>query len=64
MISQLMEEGMLEKLDYSAIPNFSLIDDRFKNLPYDPTNEYTVPYTWGTVGIIYNTTMVSEPPNW
>mgnify|MGYP001077735856 CR=1 FL=1 len=63
MISQLMEEGMLEKLDYSQIPNFSLIDDRFKNLPYDPTNEYTVPYTWGTVGIIYNTTMVEEAPD-
>ena len=61
MISQLMEEGMLEKLDYDQIPNFSLIDDRFKFLPYDPANEYTVPSTWGTVGIIYNTTMVEEP---
>ena len=62
MISQLIEEGMLEKLDYSQIPNFSLIDPRFRNLPYDPANEYTVPYTWGTVGIIYNTTMVEEAP--
>ena len=61
MISQLIEEGMLEKLDYSKIGNFSLIDNRFKNLSYDPANEYTVPYTWGTVGIIYNTTMVEEP---
>jgi len=61
MISQLIEEGMLEKLNYDNIPNFSLIDDRFKYLPYDPANEYTVPYTWGTVGIIYNTTMVDEP---
>ena len=61
MISQLIEEGMLEELDYSNIPNFSLIDDRFKNLPYDPENRYTVPYTWGTIGIIYNTTMVDEP---
>ena len=61
MISQLIEEDMLEKLDYGNIPNFKLIDDRFKNLPYDPRNEYTVPYTWGTVGIIYNTTMVDEP---
>ncbi len=61
MISQLMEEGMLEKLDYSKLPNFELIDDRFKFLSYDPANEYTVPYTWGTVGIIYNTTMVDEP---
>ena len=60
MISQLIEEGMLEELDYSNIPNFSLIDDRFRNLPYDPENKYTVPYTWGTVGLIYNTTMVEE----
>ena len=61
MISQLIEEGMLEKLDYSKLPNFSLIDDRFKYLTYDPANEYTVPYAWGTVGIIYNTTMVDQP---
>ena len=61
MISQLIEEGMLQELDYSKIPNFEKIDDRFKNLPYDPENQYTVPYTWGTLGIIYNTTMVDEP---
>ena len=61
MISQLIEEDMLEKLDYSNIPNFELIDDRFKNLPYDPSNSYTVPYAWGTIGIIYNTSMIEEP---
>ena len=61
MISQLIEEDMLEKLDYSNIPNFSLIDERFKNLPYDPANEYTVPYAWGTIGIIYNAAMIDEP---
>ncbi len=60
MISQLIEEGMLEELDYSQIPNFQLIDPRFRNLPYDPENKYTVPYTWGTVGIIYNSAMVDE----
>ena len=60
MISQLIEEGMLAELDYSAIPNFAQIDERFRNLPYDPENRYTVPYTWGTVGIIYNTAMVDE----
>ena len=60
MISQLIEEGMLEELDYGNIPNFSLIDDRFKHLSYDPENKYTVPYAWGTIGIIYNTTMVDE----
>ena len=61
MIARLIEEDMLEELNYDSIPNFSLIDDRFKNLSYDPENKYTVPYTWGTVGIIYNTTMVEEP---
>ena len=61
MISQLIEEDMLAELDYSKIPNFSKIDDRFKNLSYDPENKYTVPYTWGTLGIIYNTTMVDGP---
>ena len=61
MISQLIEEGKLAELNYDNIPNFSKIDDRFKNLSYDPENKYTVPYTWGTVGIIYNSTMVDEP---
>lgn len=61
MISQMIEEGMLQELDYSKIPNFEKIDPRFRNLSYDPENLYTVPYTWGTLGIIYNTTMVDEP---
>lgn len=60
MIAQLIEEDMLEELNYDNIPNFSLIDDRFKNLSYDPENKYTVPYAWGTVGIIYNRGMVEE----
>ena len=61
MISQLIEEGLLAELNYENIPNFSQIDDRFKNLPYDPENKYTVPYTWGTLGLIYNSTMVDGP---
>ena len=61
MISQLIEEDWLQPLDYSKIPNFEKIADRFKNLSYDPENLYTVPYTWGTLGIIYNTTMVDAP---
>ena len=60
MIGRLIAEDMLEPLDYSQIPNFSLIDDRFKHLSYDPENRYTVPYTWGTLGIIYNTNAVHE----
>jgi len=61
MIDRLIREDMLAELDYDNIPNFSLIDDQYKNLSYDPENKYTVPYTWGTVGIIYNETMVDEP---
>ncbi len=60
MIGRLLAEDMLEPLDYSQIPNFSLIDGRFRNLSYDPDNRYTVPYTWGTLGIIYNTSLVDE----
>lgn len=61
MVSRLIEEGMLQKLDYSNIPNFEkYVDAEFKNPGYDPTNEYSVPYMWGTVGIIYNTKYVDE----
>ena len=60
MIAQFIEEDMVEPLDYGNIPNFERIDERFRNLPYDPENQFTVPYTWGTLGIIYNTNVVSE----
>ena len=60
MIARMIREGMLQKLDFDNIPNYDLVDDTFKNQAYDPTNEYSVPYTWGTVGIIYNTKYVDE----
>ena len=60
MIAKLIEEDMLEELDYSNIPNYALIDERFKGLSFDPGERYTVPYTWGTLGIIYNRNMVDE----
>ena len=61
MIGRLIAEDMLAELNYDNIPNYSLIDERYKGLSYDPDNKYTVPYAWGTLGIIYNTTMVDEP---
>ncbi len=61
MIARLIDEDMLAELNFDNIPNFALIDDPYKSLSYDPENLYTVPYTWGTLGIIYNTTMVDEP---
>lgn len=62
MISRMIHENMLQKLDFDNIPNFKYITDTFVNPEYDPQNEYSVPYTWGTVGIIYDTTMIDMPP--
>ncbi|MGX8699826.1 ABC transporter substrate-binding protein [Caproiciproducens sp.] len=61
MISKLIDEKMIEKLDFSNIPNFQYIDEQFRNPKYDPKNEYSVPYTWGVVGIFYNKKYVKEP---
>jgi spermidine/putrescine transport system substrate-binding protein len=61
MISRLIQEDMLEKLDYANIPNIELIDETYRSKEYDPTNEYSVPYMWGTVGIIYDPSRVDTP---
>lgn len=60
MIAKLIEEDMLEELNFDNIPNYQYIDDEFRNMEYDPQNKYSVPYTWGTVGIIYNTKYVDK----
>ncbi len=60
MVSRLREEGMLAKLDFDNIPNYKYIDERFKNMAYDPDNEYSVPYSWNFVAIGYNTEMIEE----
>ena len=60
MISRLIEEDMLEPLNFDNIPNFSDVDPELKNPEYDPENLYSVPYMWGLMGVIYNTTMVDE----
>ena len=54
MISIMIKSDILEPLDMSKIPNFKNIGDNYKGLPYDPKNEYSVPYQWGTTGILYN----------
>lgn len=60
MIEKMIEEDMLKKLDFSNIPNYEYVNDDFKNLFFDKNNEYCVPYTYGMVGIIYNSEMVDE----
>ena len=61
MAKRMIEEGYISKLDFDNIPNISLIDKKFMGLSYDPTDEYAVPYMWGTLGILYNKQMVTEP---
>ena len=60
MIERLIKEDMLLELDFDNIPNFENVQERFRNNAFDPENRYSVPYTWGTVGIIYNSKYVDE----
>lgn len=60
MIERMIDEDLLEKIDKGKITNLSNIEDRFLDLDFDPNNDYSIPYMWGTVGIIYNKTMVDD----
>ena len=60
MIARMLENDMLLPLNYNNIPNFQYIGEDFRNLYYDPDNRYTVPYTYGIVGVIYNANAVDE----
>ncbi len=60
MIARLIQEDMLLELDFDNIPNYQYVQENFRNTAYDPENKYSVPYTWGTVGILYNKKYVDE----
>ena len=60
MVGRLIDEGLLLPLNFDNIPNYQYMDEAYKNTAYDPDNLYSVPYTWGTVGIIYNSAYVDE----
>jgi spermidine/putrescine transport system substrate-binding protein len=60
MIARMIEEDMVEEINMENIPNYALIDDQYKDLLHDPDNLYSVPYMWGMVGLIYNTSMTDE----
>ena len=61
MIQRMMQENMLQKLEPETRKEcLGELTDAIKGLPYDPKNEYSIPYFWGTVGIVYDKTMVSE----
>ena len=63
MIAKLIEEDMLAELDFSNIPNYKYVLEKYRGLYYDPDDKYTVPYTVGMVGLIYNTKIVKEAPD-
>lgn len=60
MISRMIEEDMLEKIDVSKLENYKYIDSKYKNMIYDPNNEYSIPYSVGMIGVIYDTNKVDK----
>jgi len=63
MIERMIKENLLQKIDTSKLSNYHYIDEGYKNLYYDPNNEYSIPYSVGMVGLIYNTSIVKETPD-
>lgn len=63
MIERMINENMLQKIDVSSLSNYHLVDEKYKNLYFDPKNEYSVPFSVGMVGLIYNTSIVKETPD-
>ena len=63
MIQRMIENGLLSEINYDNIPNIKNIGQQYmdQSRQFDPENKYSVPYCWGTVGILYNKTMVDEP---
>ncbi|MBW8348864.1 ABC transporter substrate-binding protein [Bacillus sp. IITD106] len=59
-ISKMKDEGLLLPIDHSKIPNLQYIDKRFMDLSFDPDNQYSIPYFWGTFGIVYNKKMIGD----
>lgn len=60
-ISQLTQEGLLKQLNYENLLNFKYISPNFRGLAYDPDNRYSVPYSWGTTGLLVNTDIEHTP---
>lgn len=60
MINKMANEKLLYEIDMKNVPNYKFIDNLLKNQKFDPENKYSVPYTWGTVGIVYNKKLVSD----
>ena len=66
MIESMIDADLLQPIDYTQLPNFQYLDERFIDQPFDPENEYSIPYFWGTLGILYNTKYIdaSQVETW
>lgn len=60
-IPSLVNEGFLARIDYRNVPNFDHISANFRDLVYDPGNKHSIPYSWGTTGLVVRTDLVEEP---
>lgn len=54
MIEKMISENLVQEINYDNVPNYKYIDEAYKHLSYDPEDKYSVPYMWGTIGILYN----------
>lgn len=63
MVSIMAAQGLLAELDRAAVPNLTSLDAQLQHLAFDPSNRYSVPYLWGTVGIGYDSSVVTTPPD-
>jgi len=61
MVEKMLKEDMLAQIDLNQIPNFKYVEAFSKQRDYDPESKWSIPYTYGTLGILYNTKMVSDP---
>lgn len=61
MVKRLVKNNMLEKIDFSNVPNFKYVEEEYKGMDFDPKNEYTVPYFTSHFGIVYNTDIIKDP---
>ena len=63
MVAIMMHQGLLSELDSAELPNVAALEPHLQHLPFDPDRRYSVPYLWGTVGIGYDSAVISTPPD-
>lgn len=62
VVRELADEGLIQPIDHTKLSNFSNLIPRFQNPTYDPDDKYSIPYQWGTTGLVYNPAKLKNPP--